>query len=90
MKRKNIGRFSLLCILLIGVLIFCNCGKDEERVRLILEGLIVPGKTTTTNAIRIKFIWQGGCVSEVHEVMYDWTGHHLTLIPIGLDESGGA
>jgi hypothetical protein len=88
MKRNNINKVLLLFVL-IGVLVFWSCGKNEERVRLTLGGLIVPGKTSTTNAIPIKFIWQGGSISEVHEVMYDWSGHHLTLIPIGLEESDG-
>ena len=50
--------YIALCMITI-VLLVCSC-QNDTRVNLILNGLILPGKTTTDSGVLIKYIWEGG------------------------------
>ncbi|TET21302.1 MAG: hypothetical protein E3J78_04085 [Candidatus Cloacimonadota bacterium] len=59
MIADRISTFYIVLCMITVVLLICNC-QNDTRVNLILNGFILPGKTTTDGGILIKFIWQGG------------------------------
>ncbi len=50
-----------LCAIIIVVSFFYSCHDSEyARVKLDLYGLILPGKTISSDNVVAKYIWQGG------------------------------
>lgn len=61
MKSTQVFKSLYVVSIIVVVLLACDRGtSDYERVRLYLNGLILPGRTTSDSSIVVKFIWQGG------------------------------
>jgi hypothetical protein len=52
--------FFFYLIVIVGVLLACQCREGVNRETVVLNGIISPGEIEANETFFIKFIWMGG------------------------------